>query len=90
MSKLITALKMIAALLPVLFDIVRAVEAALPQSGAGAQKLAMVRELLERYWATATEIGMKFAEAWPFLESAIAGVVALLNRSGEFKTAPKA
>ena len=48
MSKLIAIIKIIAQLLPTIIEAIKAIEAAVPASGQGAQKLALVRELIDQ------------------------------------------
>ena len=74
MSTTITILNLI----PAIIAVVKAVEAAIPMSGAGKQKTGMVLQILE-----ATSDGVK--EMMPLVEKAIAIVVATLNATGVFK-----
>lgn len=67
---------MIAKLLPVLIEIIKTVEAAIPGEGKGEAKLVMVRQILE---VTDNSI----AQLWPALEKVIAILVQAFNT---FKT----
>lgn len=68
---------MILQLVPVLIEIIRTVESLFPQSGAGKEKLVLVREIL----TTAHE---GITELWPSIEIIIEKVVAFANRIGAF------
>lgn len=67
---------MIAKLLPVLIEIIKTVEAAIPGEGKGEAKLAMVRQILEVTDNSITQL-------WPTLEKVIAVLVQAFNT---FKT----
>lgn len=82
--------KIIASLLPTLIEIIKAVEAAIPDSGKGQDKLAMVRELLQVAYDATGDIGQSFSELWPLIQQVIDRIVALFNRTGVFsKGEPK-
>lgn len=85
MSKLIEVLQLVMSLLPAIIKAVRSIEEALPQAGLGAEKLRLVREMIEGAFATLGEVKLKFEDAWPGIERAIAAVVGLFNRTGAFK-----
>ena len=64
--------------LATLIQILKAVEAAIPESGNGAAKLQMVRELLEM-------VDDGIHEMWPSLEKVISVIVKTFNAAGIFK-----
>jgi hypothetical protein len=68
----------ILALIPALLEAIRAVEAAIPMSGQGKAKTAMILQIIE-----ATNEGAR--SMLPLVEKAIAIVVATLNAVGIFK-----
>ena len=63
---------LIAKLIPVLIEIIKAVEAAIPGEGKGEAKLVMVRQILEVTDSTITNI-------WPSLEKVIGIIVTTFN-----------
>lgn len=71
-------LLLIAQLLPLLIQILKAVEAAIPDSGQGQTKLQMVRDILEL-------VDESIPALWPTLEKIISVIVAGLNAAGIFK-----
>lgn len=83
--KLWTYLKLLALVVGQLFDVIKAIEAALPAGGQGTEKLRLVREFLESIWDTAKDLGVGFEEAWPRIEKWVGSIVGLFNRAGEFK-----
>lgn len=71
-------------LIPALIEALKAIEAAIPGSGKGAEKLAMVRSVLEAGWQF-SKGEIPFNEAWPAIEKAIGALVAGFNRLGVFQ-----
>lgn len=85
MKKILAIIAAVAQLLPIIIDAIKAIEAALPQSGQGAVKLAMVRELVESAFNAVKDATVAFADVWPAIERLIAKLVAAFNAAGEFK-----
>ena len=80
----IAIIKLVLTLLPAVIEAVRAIEAALPQGGQGAQKLALIRETLAAGWSVGSDAVTSFDTAWPALEKTVGAVVGLFNRTGQF------
>ena len=59
-------------------EIVKLVEKLIPESGQGANKLTLVRQLAEQAIGNVTDI-------WPQMEAVIAAFVKLANLAGTFK-----
>lgn len=78
-------IKLILSLLPMILDVVRAIETALPDGGQGAAKLALVRQTIEAGYSVATDTVGTFEALWPALEKTIGAVVTLFNAAGAFK-----
>lgn len=75
-------LLLITQLLPLIIQVMKSVEAAIPASGQGTEKLKMVREILEL-------VDESTAALWPLLEKVIGILVAGFNATGIFaKKAP--
>jgi len=81
----LTILKLIIQLLPLVLDTVKAAEAAIPQSGAGAAKLLFVKELLTSTVEISTDIDK--AAYSSAIEKVISLAVALFNKTGVFAKA---
>ena len=75
-----TKLLQVLSLVPALMALIAAVEEMFPQAGKGAEKLAMVKEILTAAYAS-------IQESMPLVERLIAIIVAAANRMGAFKTA---
>jgi hypothetical protein len=78
-------IKAVLSLLPLLIEVVRAIEAALPDSGQGQAKLSLVRAAVEAGYGAATDAVVSFEKLWPALESTIGAVVSAFNSVGAFK-----
>jgi len=75
-------LLLIAQLLPLVIQVMKSVEAAIPDAGKGTEKLKMVREILEL-------ADDSIAAIWPLLEKVIGILVSGFNATGIFaKKAP--
>jgi len=66
-------------LVPAIIKAIKGVEEAIPVSGQGAEKLALIKEIL-------FSISSKAEEVWPAIEKAIGAIVAIFNKLGIFKT----
>jgi hypothetical protein len=85
MANVIAIIKLVLSLVPVILETVKAVEAALPQSGQGAAKLALVRTTVQAAFDVAGNAVATFEQVWPALEKTIGAVVGLFNTTGVFK-----
>lgn len=82
----IQIVQLVIALLPQLIEAVKTVETALPQSGQGDQKLAIVCSVLESAWTATGQVKAAFDQAWPVLSATIAAIVSAFNAAGVFPT----
>jgi len=73
-------LKLIVQILPTLIELIRSIEAVLPEAGIGKQKLQFVRELIQ-------SVAPELLDAWPTIEKVVATIVGLFNQLGFFKKA---
>lgn len=87
MSNILQVLRLVILLLPLLIDTIKAVEAAIPEPGKGAAKLALVRGVIEAGYTASMSAMASFEEVWPALEKAIASIVATFNAIGQFRKA---
>jgi hypothetical protein len=81
----IAIIKAVLSLLPILIEVIKAIEAAFPQSGQGAAKLEAVRATVASAYAQASDTTVKFDVLWGPLQTAIGAFVALANSTGMFK-----
>jgi hypothetical protein len=69
-------------LIPALIELIKAIEAAIPESGKGKEKLEAIRNIIEITYDGAKEI-------WPMIEKIVATLVTMFNKTGVFITTPK-
>jgi hypothetical protein len=85
MEKFLLILRLLADVTPVLINAIKAVEEALPGSGMGAQKLAIVRSMLESAYQNYTDTKIAFDDVWPSIQKLIQSIIATYNTVGVFK-----
>lgn len=85
MQNFANVLKAIIAILPLLIEAIKAIEAALPIGGQGDSKLGVIRAMVESAYGAATDVDVGFDKLWPTLERVIGALVALFNRAGAFR-----
>jgi hypothetical protein len=84
MEQFFAILKVAMQLLPMVTEMVKAIENAVPANGQGAAKLEMVRKMLESAYGQAQDASVQFSAIWPVLSSMVGGIVTLYNTSGVF------
>jgi phage-related protein len=84
-TKYLEILRALAALLPIVMQLVRQLEEALPTSGAGAAKLAQIKAILQQVFATLSGVTVTFDQVWPTVQALIGGLVGAFNALGVFK-----
>lgn len=77
--------KLVLGLLPTILEAVKAVEAALPISGKGKEKLELVKTSVQAVFDASNQTVTTFQETWPQLEKVVSAVVTLFNSVGLFK-----
>lgn len=85
MQNVIVIVQIVLQLFPIIIDAVKSIEAAFPQAGQGAKKLAMVQGILENAYSTANTFSVSFQQIWPSLQAAVSSVVAMQNALGAFQ-----
>jgi len=85
MANFLNIVRVVLALLPLLIDAVKAVEAAMPQAGQGQAKLSIIRSTLEAAFNVANDVSVTFGQVWPALEKTVGAVVGAFNTTGVFK-----
>ncbi len=73
-------LKLIISLLPSIIDAIKTIEAAVPNQGAGADKLALLKTMLQATYDNSTEAAGQFDKIWPVIQSSIGGLVNIFNK----------
>ena len=73
------------AMLPVVIEAIKAIEAAMPGSGGGTAKLAIIKDTLASAYKVSSDAIGTFDQIWPVLSSMVGAVVAAFNATGVFK-----
>ena len=68
----------ILSIIPALIEVITAVEKAFPRSGAGSEKLALIKSIMTETYSGITDM-------WEPIEKIVAAVVAFANKIGAFK-----
>ena len=84
MTAFFTIIKLIITILPLIIDLIKALESALPQAGLGSDKLSVVRTVFESAYSVADETLPEIEKTWGIVQKVINAVVALFNKTGEF------
>lgn len=85
MANFLAIVRLVLSLLPLLIDAVKAVEAAMPGVGQGAQKLAIIRSTLQAAFSVVDNTVATFDQVWPAMEKTVTAVVSTFNATGAFK-----
>ena len=80
---LIQAIKLGTIILPILFDLIPAIEKAYPMPKQGAEKLALLMQLL-RDAIDVTKDGVSWDDLVPLVQKWAAAIVGFMNRTGAF------
>jgi hypothetical protein len=83
--KALKIIKIIWSLLPQLITTIKTVEVMIPEGGSGADKLEFVRGTIQSVYDAGNQASVTFEELWPALQGTISSVVALFNKTGQFK-----
>jgi phage-related protein len=83
--KYVEILRALAALLPVVLQLVRQLEEAIPTTGAGAAKLAQIKAILQQVFGTLSGLTVTFEQVWPSVQALVSGVVGAFNALGVFR-----
>lgn len=81
----LTIVKVVLELVPLVVNTIKTIEGAIGESGKGAEKLAMLRGIVESAYNSAKDATVKFEQIWPALESIVKTVVGTFNAIGVFK-----
>ena len=76
---ILQAIKLVFSLLPLIHDAVNQIELLFPQGGVGAQKLEMVKGVIEKAMAAYGVAGDTFGAIWPMISGLISSFVSIKN-----------
>ena len=78
-------LKLVIGLLPILIQAIKAVEQAIPESGKGADKLELIKGVVQTAYDTSNKLSVSFEQLWPTVSGTIQTIVKTFNNTGAFK-----
>lgn len=82
----ITIFKLAISLLPTIIEAIKTIEAAIPSGGAGAQKLELLKSILQSTYSASNETAGQFEKLWPVIQSSVSGIVTLFNNLKVFSS----
>lgn len=85
MLNFFTIMKIILGMLPMLRELVIILEALLPATGSGAQRLALLKAIIEKAIDVSDDVTTPFARLWPLVEKVVSVLVPMLTK----KTSPE-
>lgn len=85
MSQLLASIKLLVQLLPILIEAIKVIEEAIPGTGAGEQKLSVVRSIFESVYETLPDIEVPLDTLWRTVQSLTSRLVFVFNSTGVFK-----
>lgn len=71
-------------LVPIIIGAIRAIEAAIPESGQGAAKLAALRLAIQAGYDSVQDVLGAFDDVWPRIEALVRALVDRFNATGLF------
>ena len=81
-------IKLILSIFPALINAIKTIEASIPVDGKGAEKLELLKGVMQTTFENSTKAVSTFEQVWPMLQSVIVSIVNAFNATGVFK--PKA
>lgn len=78
-------LKLVIGLLPLLIQAIKAVEQAIPEGGKGADKLELIKGVVQTAYDTSSKLSVSFEQLWPTVSGTIQTIVKTFNNTGAFK-----
>lgn len=88
MAQFFMVLKLVASLIPLLSQMITSVEQSMPSTSAGAQKLEMVKAMLEQGLATVEGLQVPFTAVWAMVQPLITVMVSSYRAAGVMPVPP--
>lgn len=84
MAAFLTVIKLLLSIAPDIIALLKKLEELWPSAGYGKDKLAIVKEYIQKAWDLGEGVLPDFEKVWPKVEAIISGIVAILNSAGLF------
>lgn len=76
----LAVIKVVISLLPTLLELVKSLEALMPESGQGSKKLEALKSIVQSAYETAQDTTTAFETVWPAISGTVSALVALLKK----------
>ncbi len=86
MTAILTVIKLLLSIAPDIIALIKKLEELWPSAGYGKDKLAIIKEYIQKAWDLAEGVLPEFEKVWPKIEAIISGIIAILNGAGLFTT----
>jgi hypothetical protein len=90
LTKVVSMMKFVGVIVPEVITLMKVVETAVPQSGQGQTKLAIVQNAVEESYKQVEGNLPAFGVVWKVLSGIISAFVSIFNKNGTFTTSPTA
>lgn len=80
-ANIFSIIKAMIGMLPIIEQVIVAVEAMFPAGGSGVQKLELAKAMIQSAYETANEFEAPFASVWPSISAVIANLVPVFAKS---------
>lgn len=78
------SIKLVLSIFPVLVNAIKTIEASIPVDGKGAEKLELLKGVMQSTFENSTKAVSTFEQVWPMLQSVIVSIVNAFNATGVF------
>lgn len=79
MAQILATVQAILMLLPLIIQAIDALENLFPQQGIGAQKLGVLKSMIQSAYETTGSVTTGFATLWPAIEKVVSSIVSVKN-----------
>ncbi len=84
MANILGIIKLIAGILPAIIELIKALETALPQSGIGTDKLAVIKTVVEGAYKASNDSLPALESVWSVVQGIVNSTVSIFNKVGIF------
>lgn len=77
-------IKLVLSIFPALINAIKTIEASIPVDGKGAEKLELLKGVMQTTFENSTKAVSTFEQVWPMLQSVIVSIVNAFNATGVF------
>lgn len=86
MKNFLEIIKTVVMILPSLVSLIEIIEGLFPESGKGAEKLSLLKNIIQIIYEATKAIEVPFNELWTVLQRVVDAIVAVFNKTGKFSS----